>query len=169
MLPAPPRTSFSLTAALVLTGLAILHAPSAVRAQDAWTPTFRNPPSAPKQRPQGPQPPNQPPQAEWREPAAGPYQRPEPIPRSGVEKMDLDPVAAADGSGLPLELWRGLDMKALEGLLAQVDLPPRSPALNGLWRRLLQSSAPPPHPTGSRGNHAADPGPTGRTCPDPDH
>ena len=28
---------------------------------------------------------------------------------------------AADASGLPLELWRGLDLKTLEGLLAQIE------------------------------------------------
>jgi hypothetical protein len=51
---------------------------------------------------------------------------------------------APDPSGLPLELWRGLDLKAVEELLAGLDLPPRSPTLHQLWRRLLLSSATPP-------------------------
>jgi hypothetical protein len=51
---------------------------------------------------------------------------------------------APDASGLPLELWRGLDLKTLEELLAGLDLPPRSPALHQLWRRMLLSSAMPP-------------------------
>jgi len=49
-----------------------------------------------------------------------------------------------DGSGLPFELWRGLDLKGLEDLLAQLELPPRSPALHRLWRRALLASAAPP-------------------------
>jgi len=53
-------------------------------------------------------------------------------------------VLAPDGSGLPLELWRGLDLKAVEELLAGLDLPPRSPAVHQLWRRLLIASAAPP-------------------------
>jgi hypothetical protein len=49
-----------------------------------------------------------------------------------------------DGSGLPLELWRGLDLKGIEDVLAQLALPPRSPALHRLWRRALLTSATPP-------------------------
>jgi hypothetical protein len=51
---------------------------------------------------------------------------------------------ASDASGLPLELWQGLDLKTLEELLAALELPPRSPALHQLWRRMLLSSATPP-------------------------
>lgn len=61
-----------------------------------------------------------------------------------VESSDLAPVMAPDTSGLPLDLWRGFDMAALEQLLAGLDLPPRSPALQQLWRRMLLSSATPP-------------------------
>jgi hypothetical protein len=65
--------------------------------------------------------------------------------RSGpVESSDLAPVMAPDRSGLPLDLWRGLSMADLEGLLASLDLPPRSPALHQLWRRMLLFSASPP-------------------------
>jgi hypothetical protein len=49
-----------------------------------------------------------------------------------------------DGSGLPLELWRGLDLEHLEDLLAVLELPPRSAATHRLWRRVLLSSATPP-------------------------
>ena len=46
----------------------------------------------------------------------------------GVEKSELAPIMAPDTSGLPLELWRGLDLKTVEELLASLELPPRSPA-----------------------------------------
>ena len=138
------KTAFSILAMLLALGIACSH-PG--HAQESWTPTFKTPPQAP--RPKQPPPTDLPP-PQWREPPAGAYQRPEASP-AGVEKMDLDPVASNDGSGLPLELWRGLDMRGLEGLLAQVELPPRSPALNAIWRRMLQASAPPP--TGAPAEH----------------
>ena len=59
---------------------------------------------------------------------------------TGIEKGDLAPVASSDGSGLPYELWTGLDVAALEGLIAKLDIPPRSPAIHNLWRRLITSS-----------------------------
>jgi hypothetical protein len=69
----------------------------------------------------------------------------QPGPRSGpVESSDLPPVLARDASGLPLDLWRGLDMAALDKLVGTLDLPPRSPALHQLWRRMLLSAATPP-------------------------
>ena len=46
---------------------------------------------------------------------------------------------AADGSGLPLETWAGLDMAGVEKLMSSLAIPPRSPALNALWHRLLTS------------------------------
>jgi hypothetical protein len=55
-----------------------------------------------------------------------------------VESRDLPPVL------LPLDLWRGLDASAIEKWLASPDVPPRSPALHQLWRRMLLSSATPP-------------------------
>jgi hypothetical protein len=51
---------------------------------------------------------------------------------------------ASDGSGLPFELWRGLDVRTLEGLIAELEIPPRSPALHGLWLRLITSNVTPP-------------------------
>jgi hypothetical protein len=61
-----------------------------------------------------------------------------------VERMELAPVMADDGSGLPYELWRGLDVKTLETLISEIEIPPRSPALHGLWLRLITSNIPPP-------------------------
>lgn len=61
-----------------------------------------------------------------------------------VERAELTPVMAADGSGLPFELWRGLDVATLESLVAELDIPPKSPALHGLWLRLITSSVTPP-------------------------
>ena len=71
------------------------------------------------------------------------------VPPSGVsnqpvESSDLAPVMAPDTSGLPLDLWRGLEIADLERLLAGLDVPPRSPALHQVWRRMLLSSASPP-------------------------
>lgn len=62
----------------------------------------------------------------------------------GVDRADLAPVMASDGSGLPLELWRGLDLAAVESLMARLAAPPPSLALHMLWRRLLIAEAPPP-------------------------
>jgi hypothetical protein len=75
-----------------------------------------------------------------------------PRPRRGsVERSELHPAVSADGTGLPLELWRGLDLKRLEDLLAVMELPPRSPAVHRLWRRVLLSSATPP--AGANSDH----------------
>jgi len=61
-----------------------------------------------------------------------------------VERDELAPVMAGDGSGLPFELWRGLDVSTLESLIAELEIPPRSPALHELWRRLITSNVTPP-------------------------
>lgn len=63
---------------------------------------------------------------------------------SAVERGDLAPVMAEDGSGLPYELWRGLDVRALERLISEIDIPPRSAALHQLWLRLITSNVTPP-------------------------
>jgi hypothetical protein len=116
------------------------HSP--VAAQESWDP-FRSQAGERRPRPKDAAPSAQPP---VREQAGEPVDRPPPAaaPRGGVESRELAPIMAPDASGLPLELWRGLDLKTLEGLLAGLDLPPRSPAVHQLWRRMLLSSATPP-------------------------
>ncbi len=61
-----------------------------------------------------------------------------------VMREDLAPVMASDGSGLPFELWRGLSIADIEGLLANLEIPPRSPALHALFLRLITTDVPPP-------------------------
>jgi hypothetical protein len=61
----------------------------------------------------------------------------------GVIREELDPVLAADGSGLPHELWSGLSAKEFAEAIAVLELPPRSPALHALWRRLIGSKTVP--------------------------
>ncbi len=61
-----------------------------------------------------------------------------------VDRGELQPVMANDGTGLPLELWRGLDVQQVEALFSALEIPPRSPALAALWRRLITSDANPP-------------------------
>ncbi len=68
-----------------------------------------------------------------------------------VERMELEPAVTSDGTGMPLELWQGLDAKATEELVAKLDVPPRSAALFGLWRRVWTSNSTPP----SGGAHPA--------------
>lgn len=61
----------------------------------------------------------------------------------GVIREELDPVMAADGSGLPHELWSGLSAEAFAQAIAALALPPRSPTLMALWRRLIGSETVP--------------------------
>jgi len=56
-----------------------------------------------------------------------------------VDRDELAPVLSPDGSGLPYELWRGLTAAELGDFFATLDIPPRSPALFSLWRRLITS------------------------------
>jgi hypothetical protein len=63
---------------------------------------------------------------------------------NAVEQTELAPVMSEDGSGLPMELWNGLDIATVEAQLARLEIPPRSAAVANLWRRLLQSDALPP-------------------------
>src|SRR5690606_38152788 len=46
-------------------------------------------------------------------------------PSNAVDMDDLAPVMSTDGSGLPYEVWNGLDLGRLEQLIAEVDIPPR--------------------------------------------
>src|SRR5262245_17481433 len=52
-----------------------------------------------------------------------------------VESSDLAPVQ------VPADLWRGVDAPAVEEWLASPGMPPRSPALHELWRRVLLTTA----------------------------
>lgn len=70
-----------------------------------------------------------------------------------VETVELAPVVAGDGSGLPYELWRGLDVAGVERLIASLEIPPRSPALASLWRRLVTADVTPP--AGGAAGHVA--------------
>lgn len=60
-----------------------------------------------------------------------------------VEKDDLAPVMSSDGSGLPFELWRGLTTDQVETLISQIEIPPRTPALHQLWKRLITAGITP--------------------------
>lgn len=61
---------------------------------------------------------------------------------AGVEREELNPVLSQEGSGLPHELWSGLSAEQLAENISVLALPPRSPALHALWRRLIISDAP---------------------------
>jgi hypothetical protein len=61
----------------------------------------------------------------------------------GIVREELDPVMAADGSGLPYEIWSGLSAEQFAQAIAALELPPRSPTLHALWRRLIASDATP--------------------------
>lgn len=86
----------------------------------------------------------------WSPPAtAGPTEKPaDGLPLDSrsraVERADLAPVLAGDGSGLPAELWAGLDVSEVEKLIGLLTIPPRSPALHRLWLRLVSASVTPP-------------------------
>lgn len=82
-----------------------------------------------------------------------------PIDREGtaVERGDLEPVlveplpqaagsaaaASADDASLPSDMWRGLTVSAVEALIANAGIPPRSPVLHDVWRRLVVPGAGP--------------------------
>ncbi len=66
------------------------------------------------------------------------------VPPAPVERGDLAPVMSSDGSSLPYELWRGLDVAGVEALISELEIPPRSPALHNLWKRLITSDVTPP-------------------------
>ena len=77
------------------------------------------------------------------DPALRPHQSlPPPAERDrAVERSDLGPVLSGDGSGLPHEFWQGIDAKNVHGLVTRLDIPPRSPAVHGLWKRLWTTNA----------------------------
>lgn len=63
------------------------------------------------------------------------------LPAAGAVDMgELPPVMSPGGGGLPHQLWSGTTMEEIEGLFGKLDIPPRSAALHGLWRRLLTTA-----------------------------
>lgn len=74
---------------------------------------------------------------------AAPYSGPNGTAQDlAVRRQDTPRIAmTAHGSALPHELWRGLEVDELERLIATLNIPPRSPALHQLWRRLIVSEA----------------------------
>ena len=164
-----------------LLGVALAFAGTCpVAAEDSWNPfKDRDNPAAKRKavnsRPAEPLPPVLSPMdgvaaKPWQNPAPGsanPEAGPRPYPGNpgldrqplppvdeasrAVERVELQPVLAGDGTGLPLEFWQGLDAKAVEDLVAKLEIPPRSAALFSLWRKLWTSSATSP----SGGAHPA--------------
>lgn len=125
------RRPFAVAFAIAVALLAVGPSGAAAQAQD-WDPFGTSSPPA-RERP--------------REAPGGGDDIIRPLGDSGasaVERGDLTPVMAQDGSGLPYELWQGLDVKRLEQLISEIDMPPRSPALHKLWLRLITSNLPPP-------------------------
>lgn len=74
-------------------------------------------------------------------PAPYPTQPLQPASAMKVERLELEPAMAGDGSGMPQDAWRGMTVGALEESLVSLALPPRSPALHALWSRLMAASA----------------------------
>lgn len=74
---------------------------------------------------------------------------------SSVIRDDLSPVMAADGSGLPNDLWQGLTVTEIGEMMAKLTIPPRSPALTGLWQRLILADVPGPGGAGASAQFAA--------------
>lgn len=55
----------------------------------------------------------------------------------GVEREELGPVMSPDGSGLPHEVWGGISEEEFAASVGGLSLPPKSPALAALWRRVV--------------------------------
>lgn len=72
-----------------------------------------------------------------------------------VQKDELEPVMSNDGSGLPFELWRGLTNDQVETLISQLEIPPRSPALHTLWKRLITAQITAPSGAAANGRFTA--------------
>lgn len=58
-----------------------------------------------------------------------------------VERGGLQPLPSAYASGLPAELWQGLEVAEVEQHLTRLEAPLRSPALLDLWRRMWRAPA----------------------------
>jgi hypothetical protein len=136
----PMRPSPVIAIVLALLGPIVGAFASAAVAQDTWSPFKQSPGSDTPRPPKGMTRPGEAvPDRANLQPDRSFGQR-----AGTVEHGELDPVMAPDNSGLPLDLWRGLDLTSFEEHLSRLDLPPRSPVLHQLWRRMLQSAATPP-------------------------
>lgn len=126
------------------TGSLITAAPSAT-AEDPWRP-FGERSSRSAQQPADRYPPwgrEQPPgDAPWSSSPSSSRVEMAPL-LAPVERSELAPVMSNDGSGLPFDSWTGLDINAAEQLMSGLTLPSPSPALSGLWQRLLTSGSGP--------------------------
>ena len=71
------------------------------------------------------------------------------VPTAPVESDNLAPVGSGAG-GFAGEMWRGTEASAVQALFERMTVPPRSPVLSGLWRRLLLSDAPEPAGSSAR-------------------
>ena len=126
--------------------------PAAAKQQDVPSPPPSLPPmegvgAAPWRGPQGGSPvgpeftpPGPPPREAGRQPLDrdGP-RTPTVVPAETertVERSELQPIATTDATGRPSELWQGVDARNVHGLVTRLDIPPRSPAVHGLWKRL---------------------------------
>ena len=56
-----------------------------------------------------------------------------------VERSDLGPAMAGDGSGVPVGLWQGAAGADIEKLVLTLPLPARSPTMADLWRRIWRA------------------------------
>lgn len=65
-------------------------------------------------------------------------------PPADERRADLAPSAQPGRDVLPFELWKGMSEGEIERLFGSLVIPPRSPALAHLWRRLIESHVAPP-------------------------
>ncbi len=65
-----------------------------------------------------------------------------------AEGSPSSPALPPRGSGLPGDLWLGLDIARIQDLVSGLSMPPRSPALAAVWRRFWSQGSTPP--TGGR-------------------
>ncbi|MGE8940538.1 hypothetical protein ACO2I3_01355 [Leptospira interrogans] len=88
-------------------------------------------------------------QQPWGSPSPQPWGSAAPIDRTPlpsvvpapITRSELAPAISNDGSGLPFDLWTGLDLQTTEQSMARLELPPLSPTMHGLWRRLMTSTS----------------------------
>ena len=129
----------TLAAAVLLTLLSLTPA----AAQDDWNP-FADRDSRPaRDRGGWPSAPDRaPPPGQWQpDPRIYGGDRPSGNAPAAVERSDLPPVIANDGSGLPFDLWQGLDLATVEQVMSLLALPSPSPTMQKLWLRLMTATS----------------------------